>query len=497
MASSNKKLQLRALKKKKERDEKRRQLRHTNRHIPELALIDEPEITASTLNVNASQDELNLRTSIQKFAFQKRFTSEFDRALSIFLDKKVVGQKLLDLDEATIRDFQEWYFFDHLTAKGHYLIDLFIQEIAPLLSQAQQEMVQDWARTNRLRLFEVQETTPGVGETIQDLVSDELLHCNDISMSRSARRWQILVARPLLTQGRWHFTGSGVLLTPMQKTSIVKFAKNLWEEYQTQHIDATIDAFYRQHGLQIRKFATELQKQTSNPVVVTREGHTIVGAKAEFQIEDEAEILDLLDESEEFVYAGGSEEREDAYHYNWLLRGRSVAPESLPTPQNSLSIRNEWTSGPGQPSYPTLGDLTVWPEGLELSCLSRERLNLGKQLLNELLGDRIQHRLDRFEDLNTKTSKAAKPSLAQQSERFQREAPLMEHEMMARQLEHWLETPVPGLNNQTPRQAAQSAEGRAMLREVLKQLEYLEAENPKRKNSPYSSTAIKRELGLV
>lgn len=497
MASSNKKQQLRAIKKKKERDEKRRQLRQTNRQPSATAFTDEPEIGASALNVGTSQDELNLRTRIQKFAFQQRFAEEFDRALSIFLDKKVNGTRVLDLDKPTSFDFQEWYFFDYLTATGRSLIDLFIQEKAPSLTPIQQEIVQDWAHTNRLRLFEVQEITPGVGETVQDLVSDEILHCNDISMSRSARLWQIIVARPLLTQGHWHFRGSGVLLTPMQKPSIVKFAKQLWEEYQAQNDDATTERFYRQHGLQIRKFAIDLQKQASNPVTVTREGHLIIDARAEYQLEDESEILDLLDESEEFVYAGGSEERDDAYHYNWLLRGRSVAPESIPMSENALQMRNEWTLGPGQPSYPTLGDLTVWPEGLELSCLSRERLRLGKTFLEELLGDRIHHRQDRFEDIRTKTSIAPGRSLGQESKRFQHEAPLIENEMMARELQRWLETPVTSLNDQTPRQAAQNADGRALLKEMLKELEYLEAENPKRKNSPYSSAAIRRELGLA
>ena len=59
-----------------------------------------------------------------------------------------------------------------------------------------------------------------------------------------------------------------------------------------------------------------------------------------------------------------------------------------------------------------------------------------------------------------------------------------------------METPVPGLDNRTPRSAAQTAQGRAQLEEILKVIEYLEEENPTMQGTPYSAQALRREFGL-
>ncbi|MCB0046122.1 MAG: hypothetical protein KDD92_11880 [Caldilineaceae bacterium] len=57
-------------------------------------------------------------------------------------------------------------------------------------------------------------------------------------------------------------------------------------------------------------------------------------------------------------------------------------------------------------------------------------------------------------------------------------------EMLARQAEQWLDTPLIDLDDQTQREASPSAEGRAKLEDALKIIEYLEEENPALQGTP-------------
>ncbi len=74
------------------------------------------------------------------------------------------------------------------------------------------------------------------------------------------------------------------------------------------------------------------------------------------------------------------------------------APDSQASSEG-LMLSGSWTAGPGKPDFRTLGDLFLGRGDLTLLCLSHERLEAGKQLLGDLLGKKIQHQQDHFEDL--------------------------------------------------------------------------------------------------
>ena len=86
----------------------------------------------------------------------------------------------------------------------------------------------------------------------------------------------VVLARPLLTEGRWRFTGSGNVFTPLEKDELVEFARSLWHDYQAQHAHALLADFYRDNSLQLRKFAMDLQQRVRNPVYLTAENHPVI-----------------------------------------------------------------------------------------------------------------------------------------------------------------------------------------------------------------------------
>jgi hypothetical protein len=463
-----------------------------------------------------SYTEKTLRNRISRFGLSERFKDDFEQAFEQYLGPGAIqkhgGQKILVLDEheTEFPGFQEWFYFDYVLSSGDRIIDLFAKEVGLQLPVNQRKMLGDWLATNRLRLLETIEVEPGIGETMQDLLSGKILHMNDISYSYHGSRWIIFLARPLLTEGRWHFTGSGTMLTPFEKPRILKVAKALWAAYQENHPQANLLDFYRDHSLDLRLAAKEiLEEGDKQKALYTSEGHLAISARAEFILkEDQHEVEMALDEAEEFVFVNEDEEGEfsGCLHYLWLLRGRSSVPEAPEEqmPSGGLKLSGSWIAGPGRPDFRTLGDLYLCWEDLTLSCMSRERLEAGKELLKEILDSRIQHEQDQFQDLRESWGESSWEDEddelevdwgEEENEINENEAEIVGEEMIERMTRRWLDTP--DKRGITPRQAAQTPEGREELREKMKALEFLEDQASKSgKNPPMRLDIIREELGL-
>ena len=441
-----------------------------------------------------SRDERVLRERIMRFTYRECFGDDFRRAVRLYFGEEVLQDDILTLDEERIPGFQEWYIFDYVTFGGERIIDLFASEKGPRLPKAQWQMLNDWRRINRYRLFEVQAVEPGVGVTVQDLLSGEVLEINDISGSQALVKWQVLLARPLLTKGRLCFAGNAIPCPPMEKPALLGFAKELWEKYRTQHPQASLDAFYRDCGLDLYHRAVEIVSAPPPPVY-TPEGHPLVAGTASYGVADPQAVADRLDQAEEFICAGPDADDPKSLHYNWLLQGRSHVPET-PVEGRGLIMKMSWTAGPGGPTYRSLGDVRLWHNRLELSCVSRERLEAGKALLKQVLGHLIRYLGDEFRELDM-SSTPAEPTPQDYEDAIPAEVnEVLVREMMAAQRAKWFDTPVPVLGGKSPRAASQDPAMREQLEELLKSVEYME-ERRRRDGEPYTDVAdMRRELGL-
>ena len=351
--------------------------------------------------------ERRLRKKLPEFAFQPRFHAEVDRALLRFFGKAVARTRQIVTDEGELPDFQEWFFFDYPTRSGETIVNIFAREVGPELSEEERELLDVWRRWNRYRLFEVQEVKPGIGVVVTDLLSDETLEVQDRSASRFLQRWQIFLARPLYTD-RLHFTGGGIPLPPMKKPAVLDYSRKLLADFQKRHPKATLDDFYQRHGLDIRQFMK--RKANERPVAITPEGHPLASCTAIYRVTDDEAVFQRLEATEEFVFAGDSETHRGALHFNWLLRGRSHVPEQ-PKPKGETLIHEvQWFLDENSPRYRNLGDVMLWPDRLELSCLSKARLDAGKKLLGKQLGTLIRHQTDRIESIDEMNGAPARQS---------------------------------------------------------------------------------------
>ena len=438
----------------------------------------------------ASRNERVLRERILRFAYQQCFKADVDRAIRLYHGEDALQDDTLVLDEEQIPGFQEWYVHDYVTSEGERVIDLFARESGPQLPTAQRQMLDDWRRINRYRLFEVQEVEPGFGVTVQDLLSGEVLKVNDISSSYALRKWQGLMARPLLTEGRLHFTGSMTPFSPLEKPALLESAQGLWQKYQAQNPQASLDDFYRDHSLDLARCQTEIINAPP-PTYYTPEGHPLVPCSARYPVTNPQAVEERLDQAQEFAYAGPADEDETALAYVWLLTGRSHVPEA--SIDKGLMLRTEWMSESGESSYRSLGDVRLWHGRLELSCLSKERLKAGKALLKRVAGRLLLHVGDEYQDLED-VLESAEPSPSRDiSEEID---PAIVRRMQEAQRDEWLNTPVPKLGGKSPREAARDPAMRAELDEMFKVLEYIE-EQKRADGETYLDVAdLRRELGL-
>lgn len=493
MAKPTKKQQRHALKKQKARAEKRRALRSASVQPADLL----PSDLAPALMGAPQDDEAALRDSIQTFVFRRAKAPEMDRALALFFGKEGMPERNSPDEEAQIATFQEWYFFDYMPASGVRLIEQFAAKVGPTLPPVQQSMLHSWIETNRLHLFEVQEVTPGVGVVVKDLLSGEVIHVRGISVSRAARRWQIVLSRILWTGERWNFAGGSMLLSPEDKPRLERFFTERWRQYQAEHPEATYNDFYRAHSLELFKFGEQVQADEANPLLRSAEGHELIRASATYRVSDHRLVIARLDQAEEFAYAGVSETMRNAEHYNWLLRGRSRAPEKreVETDRNAILCRTEWSAGPGSPSFRNLGDLNIGRNTLRLDCLSRERLALGRQLLEEMLDGLITHKQDTFTAFDLE-AEAQRPAPSRTLSKTDPNLRQVELEIIEREAQKWLNTPNPALDNQSPLAAVQHPDGRAKLLELLKSIEYYQDDKSRLRDSAFDIRNLRRALGL-
>ena len=464
---------------------KRKRQRQTRQPRPRRPL-PRPVITS------AARADDRLRERTQKFAFQQRFTEEFEPALARFFGEEVTRTRTLVADEEEFPEFQEWYFFDYLTRSGEPIIDIFAHEEGPRLPEEERELLELWRHWNRYRLFEVQKVMPGTGVVVEDLLSGETLEVHDRSASRSLQRWQLFLARPIYTD-RLHFTGASTVLSPLKKEVVLDYSRQLLADFHAQHPQATLDEFYQRHGLDIRQFMR--RKASERPVFITPEGHPLEVCTALYRVANGDAVAERLDEAEEFNYAGHSADHPGALHFNWLLRGRSHVPEQ-PRPKGEVFVHDvQWFVEPDEPKCRSLGDVTLWPNRLELSCLSRARLEAGKTLLETILGRLIRHHRDNVQPMEEFMARqTVAPS------RRQRVSPEVAKaegwEILRQQYEHWSDRPLEALEGKTPRQAIRDPQGRAKVIEMLKITEYIQ-EGRRQANEPwYDVNKTRRDLGL-
>jgi hypothetical protein len=148
----------------------------------------------------------------------------------------------------------------------------------------------------------------------------------------------------------------------------------------------------------------------------------------------------------------------------------------------------------GRRSY---GTIEIGGGKLRLSCNSRRRLGIGRQLVEKHGGEFVRHLGDTFESVDDLKRRVA---VEQPRPAPNRIDPEIERKLIEKvKSEHyarWVDEPLPALDGQTPREAVRSEVGRRAVEDLLRALENREERERRKGRAAFDCSHLRRSLGL-
>jgi hypothetical protein len=202
------------------------------------------------------------------------------------------------------------------------------------------------------------------------------------------------------------------------------------------------------------------------PELRTTDGEVRVISKAHYTVADEDAVRAELEALADLEADGNG--------FIWLARGGNAV------------------LGPGPM---VLGSLHVEGGELVLETLARERLERGRRMLEESLGERIRHRADSFQDFEVALREARERPSASGDEISAEVRREVGGRYLRDHYRRWLDTALPALEGKTPRDAVRTPAGRAKVEALLADIEHgaLGLDG----GDTIDFAAMRRELGLT
>ncbi len=314
-----------------------------------------------------------------------------------------------------------------------------------------------------MSLMEVQEVHPGRGLQVRDVWLGEEFFVHDVSSSRGLSKWDCILSRVVEIGGRREFVANGLRVPRFLYPGL-----RAWAEADREKKGLAWRDYLRKHSHQIRRKLLSLhERQRDGLQIVTAEGDALVMAKAVYAIKDAGALRQAMEGSEAF-----GEEADGVF--NWLER----------------------QEGSGERSR-VLGQIRLKSDRLTLECMSRERLERGRALLERLAGGSVRHLGDELTDWRRAMEEPPSPDERGASKAV---PPEVEKELVEefydQHYSRWPDTPLPALGGRTPREAVRTPEGRAEVVELLKTFEN-DAERQRREGRPtYDFSRLRAALGI-
>jgi hypothetical protein len=356
-------------------------------------------------------------------------------------------------------------------------------------------------------ICEVLEVTPGSRMQIRDLFCERTFEVIERTASQSLKRGELIYCAPMTIRGVVSLLAlSPYSLRPTFKVSVYNLRRAILAELDQQTMG---DDELAEYEPQIRYLYLELLGAAfAPPQLVDKDGNQFQPASVYFE----------LDSSDE------------AFHKLKDLAGEGLQEEVLKraTIKEGQVVKAEfpWVEGTDYNRSRFRGLLKIQDDDLIVEVYSLDRAEQIQSIVTDRLGDHARHITTDFtptdeiveemwddemesagdsEDLNITGSATNKnnvlefPSLSVGEFSFAPDSP--EVRAILKQLadEHWsqwYDIPVPALNYVTPREAAQTPEGRDLLESLLLEYEIKVDDDPNNKAAP-DVAALRRELGMV
>jgi len=434
----------------------------------------------------------NLIQRLDTYALQREFKSNFENAFEFFLGHKFQAPN----DQESMIEFQralDYFIHDYRLPDDKRVIERFAAEHGKRLSAEERALIADWQHS-RLTAFEVIAVEQGVGMCLRDLVSGEEFDVREKRGTQDLNRWEIVVSRLMRTGDHYEMGGATGMRLPTRYRDWVRgHLAEQWRNYQFNHPDSSYEDFLHASSQLLMQFIEDevIPALSAPPAVVTAEGDVSEFCKATFDVLDYTLALAGLRGAAEFIE---DEEEEDEVSFGWSEEGESLDLLRAHGP----AFEHKPAMGAGRGGFRNLGHLFLTRETLTLEVTSRRRLEAGKDLLAQRLGNAIQHRADEIKSIQEMLAQMPeKPDEEIAEEELPEEIEAMQAEMEAQFHREWLDQKIPMLENETPREAVKTFGGRVRVIRLLKEIEVSESARVRDGKIAYDFTELKQELGIT
>lgn len=274
------------------------------------------------------------------------------------------------------------------------------------------------------------------------------------------KRGDFIFSRILTLDGQSIFVGMAPLIIPANyQTSIFDFKDWLIEENDNNPL--TSEALRTELDLDVFDYFFEtLVYLHSNPrpTLVNTDGDLILFSKSHFKLNTTIESalnsllpLTLLKKPDRFLESAKRNKagKITEVEFPWLIKGNKK--------------HKDWENT-------IMGHITIREHKLILETNSDKRTQKGKKLLTKYLGENIIFQQTLMETPDKKLKSTPKASLTEQRTTTPYDIPEVQEQlklMAKKHWEAWFDSPIPALNDKTPREASKTKTGRERLEALL------------------------------
>jgi hypothetical protein len=372
-----------------------------------------------------------------------------------------------DADEAVEGGFTEWYVMDFRSpSTGRTLVEEYLRRRGPRLPERERLLVESW-RAMRFGMWEVQRVEQGRGVELKNLFEEDTVFVHDVTASGSALQWDCEIARIHRLEDRWLFAGNGFILArPLRKRvmEMVEEGSRAAGQSPAEYVRANSHIWERT--------LARLHKETRELRLVNAEGDEMEFCQAVYEMLDGQAAATALRAAKMFEDTTSASDAPGVLHFGWLETG---------------------VKGPRR-SY---GHIEIANGALRLECNSRERLEIGRQLVEKHAGAFLRHIEDKFTSVADAMKKMESgdgpPPAGKVPPEVEREIVL---KIKAEHYAKWPDEPLPALDGRTPREAARSEAGRRALDDLLRDMENHEERERRQGQPAHDFRKLRKTLGL-
>jgi len=389
-----------------------------------------------------------LRRKLGESAEKGLSETEFRRVATAFYGEDGIAA---DSDGSILFD---WLIFDRQASPAQpTLAQTYANRFSATLPPDQGALLQAWIPAV-CSLYETLKIEPGSGVRLRDLLRGGEVFVRDISMSRSLVQWDCFFVRVLDCNGHFELSSDALSVARPLVNPLLG-----WLNDSRTTSGLSWNEFLRRRSADVRREVFRLYRQQRNNLkILTNEGDAVMFAKARFAIFDQAKLRAALESARHLsLNQDGS--------YTWLDGDRS------------------------------LGTLAIVKSTLTLECISPERLDRGKAMLETLAGGAVSLLGDELQSVESALASAPKHPPKPSGIPPEIEKKLV-GEFYAKHYANWPDQPLPALGGNTPRQSARSAKGREALEGLLRQMENGEERKRHDGLAWYDFARIRKELGM-